>query len=217
VELNNGTFEADLNESEKLEILLDRIYSTNQTFTDFIHERKKDAESQYAGIDLIMKEKSTGRLINIDEKAQLDYVGSNLPTFAFEISFLNKYANWKKGWLYDASKKTDRYFLITCIKKDVDSGEYTSCRLISVDRQRLISLLNEAGLSEAKVFEYEALFRKDAINGKRVIVELDERNGRMHCSFFNKNEGPINIIMNLEYLIGNGVAKEIVPCSQSNP
>ena len=83
--------------------LLDSCYKTYLKQYDFEHV--KDMKQQLVGIDLILTHKSNGKKALVDEKAQLDYVNENLPTFAFELG-RQENGIQKKGWLFDASRKT---------------------------------------------------------------------------------------------------------------
>ena len=69
-----------------------------------------DKEQQLQGIDVIFTALD-GREFVVDEKAQLYYINKDLPTFAFEISFLRE--GWPTtGWLCNETLKTDLYLLI---------------------------------------------------------------------------------------------------------
>ncbi len=129
---HKSTFSSDLQKEQKLSVLLDSHYNTYLKQYDF--ERVKDMKQQLVGIDLILTHKSNGEKVLVDEKAQLDYVNENLPTFAFELGYQ------KKGWLFDASKKTDFYALITGIFSD-EPDTYTSCKITWVNRKKLVYFL----------------------------------------------------------------------------
>ncbi len=129
---HKSTFSSDLQKEQKLSVLLDSHYNTYLKQYDF--ERVKDMKQQLVGIDLILTHKSNGEKVLVDEKAQLDYVNENLPTFAFELGYQ------KKGWLFDASKKTDFYALITGIFS-YEPDTYTSCKITWVNRKKLVYFL----------------------------------------------------------------------------
>ena len=85
---HKSTFSSDLQKEQKLSVLLDSHYNTYLKQYDF--ERVKDMKQQLVGIDLILTHKSNGEKVLVDEKAQLDYVNENLPTFAFELGYQKK-------------------------------------------------------------------------------------------------------------------------------
>ena len=98
-------FRADLKESEIVEEFLDtHVYPEIFTAT----ERKKDRESQFAGIDIICDS------MLCDEKAQIAYKNTPLPTQVLELSFLSKGKDKKKkrGWFIDNKVRTETYIFV---------------------------------------------------------------------------------------------------------
>lgn len=77
---------------------LDENYYNNKKILPdrFILNRCSDMNKQYQGIDIEIKDTKHNKIINIDEKAQLAYINKNLPTFAFELSYI-KDNQYKKG------------------------------------------------------------------------------------------------------------------------
>lgn len=65
---------------------------------------------QWKGIDVITTN-TDGEKSNIDEKSAAHYVNSDLRTFAFEVSFLNRGNSLNMGWLLNKELKTDYYLL----------------------------------------------------------------------------------------------------------
>jgi hypothetical protein len=137
-----------------------------------------------------------------------------LPTFTFELSFL-KGSKEKRGWFLDKEKITDYYFLITSIytneRKRLSSGIKT-CKITSVNRLKLIQLLSKKGLSPLKLTSYSQKLRADKTPSfKTGITELDiEVEG---CLVYSNQlaEKPINLMLRLNFLIQQGVAKQIYP------
>lgn len=159
------------------------------------------------GIDLILKDKHLEKQFLVDEKAQLDYVNESLPTFAFEL-FYQKNGIQKQGWLFDASKKTEFYALVTGIYSDED-GVFTSCNITFVNREKLIQHIEEVGLSQKHL---EGIISKNQnIHGKLNLEQLNPKSeGYLFFSTKNKAEKPVNLILKLDYLIMIGVAKRLV-------
>jgi hypothetical protein len=202
---SKSTFRADLEKEQRLSVLLDAYYAKHLRYYDF--ERISDLKSQLAGIDLILTKRSNNTAYFIDEKAQLDYINDDLPTFAFELGY-QKNGKVKKGWLFDAKKKTDFYALITGIYCD-EPNSYTSCKITLVNRKLLLSLLINKGLSETEL--NNILSEYDGSSGKVEIDPLNARTeGYLYFSNMYKAEKPINLILRFDFLLKNGVAKRLV-------
>jgi hypothetical protein len=200
-----SSFKSDLKKEQQLTFLLNSYYNKNLKLYDF--ERASDIKRQLAGIDVIFTHKSTGASYNIDEKAQLDYINEDLPTFAFEIKYQKKGVN-KKGWLFDDKKQTHFYALITGIYQDAPHV-FTSCKITLVNREKLLVFLSQLGIGENTLRDY--IETNDGINGKFPISELNPKNeGYLFASRNNKAEKPVNLILKLEFLIDNGIAKRLV-------
>jgi len=212
--LNNYTFQSDLISEKKLGVYLDKVYPRIKGLEKkFIFSRKENLEQQHLGIDLVLTDKKSGQEIYVDEKAQLHYLNKSLTTFTFELSYL-KNEVWKKGWFYDEKKLTQTYFLITSIVVD-ENKDFKNCRLITVNRIYFQKFLEDKGLTEEKIFEYEKLFRTDVkrYNGEQIISEIDNDFATIHCSFSNLREKPINLKVKLDALLEHNLGYEFLPCS----
>ena len=85
--------------------------------------RTNEIEDQLKGSDIVLSIpiKEVFNAI-IDEKAQLYYLDGGLPTFAFELNFVNKNGERVEGWLTDESKSTTFYqLLFLTAEKDFES------------------------------------------------------------------------------------------------
>ncbi len=89
-------FTSDLNKEKQLSRLLDVYYQKH--LIHYHTKRVHDLESQLAGVDVVFIHKKNKEQFYIDEKAQLDYVNDDLPTFAFELGYYKKDI-FKEGWL----------------------------------------------------------------------------------------------------------------------
>lgn len=143
----------------------------------------------------------------VDEKAQLDYVNESLPTFAFELSY-HKNGYQKRGWLFDISKKTHFYALVTSIFSD-EEKMFTSCNITFVNRKKLIGHLENLRLTEEHLTK---VIRNNAqTNGKLILESLHpKKEGFLFFSTSNKAEKPINLVLRLEFLVEIGIAKRLV-------
>lgn len=196
-----SSFNSDLKKEKQLSILLDSQYQSK--LKNYTYKRVTNLKEQFKGIDVIFTHKQKGCTYFIDEKAQLDYINEDLPTFAFEISY-QKNGEEKNGWLLNSRKKTDFYALVTAIFSDQPNA-YTSCKITLVNRVKLLAFLRTKGLDKGLKVS------KPKQHGKHVIKELNDKNeGYLYFSKNNKEEQPINLILRLDFLIKNKLAKRLV-------
>ncbi|GGG38718.1 hypothetical protein GCM10011414_05010 [Croceivirga lutea] len=198
-----SSFKSDLLKEKALQPLLDTYY---QKLHFYNFKRIHTKTHQLQGVDLYFIHKQTNKTYVIDEKAQLDYIGENLPTFAFEICYLKKGIS-KQGWFYDASKITEFYALATNIQQDGDKF-FTSCKLTLVNRNKLQQLLQKKGITLKSLKEYVKNHSKKY--GQLNIPNLNpKKEGYLYASTSNKAEKPLNLILRLSWLIDCKVAKTI--------
>lgn len=200
-----SNFLSDLSKEKQLAPLLDFYYEKH--LKQYTFKRVSNLKQQRQGIDLILEHKVSKNLFYVDEKAQLDYVNESLPTFAFELSYL-KNGDQKRGWLFDASKKTHFYALVTSIFSD-EEKMFTSCNITFVNRKKLIGHLVDLNLTEE---HFTKVIRNNAqTNGKLILESLHpKKEGFLFFSTSNKAEKPINLVLRLEFLVEIGVAKRLV-------
>ncbi|MCR9263595.1 MAG: hypothetical protein NXH86_05520 [Flavobacteriaceae bacterium] len=198
-------FLSDLSKEKQLAPLLDFYYQKH--LQQYAFERVSNLKQQRQGIDLILEHKTSKNIFYVDEKAQLDYVNESLPTFAFEL-FYHKNGYQKHGWLFDNSKKTHFYALVTSIFSD-EEKMFTSCNITFVNRKKLIGHLVDLNLTEEHLTK---VIRNNAqTNGKLILEKLHpKKEGFLFFSKSNKAEKPINLVLRLEFLIEIGVAKRLV-------
>ncbi|MGB5434701.1 MAG: hypothetical protein WBM98_02335 [Maribacter sp.] len=200
-----SNFRSDLQKEQHLSILLDALYKKH--LHQYRFQRISDLKKQLQGIDLILTRSMDQKEFLIDEKAQLDYVNDDLPTFAFEINY-QKNGKTKQGWLFDPIKKTDFYALITGIYSD-EPNKFTSCKITFVNREKLVFFLKSKAITENSLVDFmeNSLLR----DGKIKMPGLDSKTeGYLYYSKYNKTEKPINLVLKLDFLIENGLAKRLV-------
>lgn len=206
--MDNSNFNTDLSNEGLLAKHLDDIYKELFHSTDLSIERVNNLDLQHQGVDLILTKGNVK--YNVDEKAQLDYLNTSLPTFAFEVSYL-KQLIWHKGWLFDSNKITDIYFLITgiYIKEGCNLADgLMKIKITGVYRKELIKLLSDRGITESYLFDMEKDIRQKNIHGKIAIRGLSPRTeGVLYFSKNNKNEQPINLVLKLNFLINEKIGK----------
>lgn len=200
-------FKRDLKKEKLLGNYLDSVYA----FLNLKFNRTQDLNLQHKGIDLLFPK---NRAVFIDEKAQLDYLNKSLPTFTFELSYL-KNKEQRLGWLLDDTKVTTHYFLITSIftnaKNDLSKG-FKECKIISVNRKKLLHQLALKGLTKERLLQYDADLRDfEHKENKNSIMELNPKTEGLLFYSPQLTEQPINLQLRLKNLIKIGVAKQIYP------
>lgn len=119
-----------------------KLYSQNLFDTV---RRTNSIEEQYSGSDIVVSVPSRG-LHNaiVDEKAQLYYLNGGLPTFAFELNFVNKAGKRIEGWLTDQRKKTEYYqLLFLTAQKDFESvNQIREVEYILVERSEILKQID---------------------------------------------------------------------------
>jgi hypothetical protein len=121
---------------------LDRNLYCNKLFEQV--KRTTALEEQYAGSDIVLSIPSKGlNHIIVDEKAQLYYLDGGLPTFAFELNFVNRIGERKEGWFTDESKKTTHYqLLFITAKENFEKIEEICCvEFVLVEREKVIKAI----------------------------------------------------------------------------
>lgn len=207
-----NTYRKDLKKEKMLaDMILDEFYSIH--FKNFKYERINDFERQYSGIDLIITDKNDNEYY-IDEKAQLSYLNSILPTFAFELSYY-KDNHKNEGWLFDEKKVTNKYFLINGIKTEKNNtNKYIDCKIYSVDRMKLINYLNKNGFTKENIYKIEnearTFLQQNTINGidnERFDIQF---NKKIKLTITNTlEEKPANLVINLDLIVNEELGKLI--------
>ena len=199
-----SNFHSDLSREKLLRPLLDSYYSKLKNYS---FKRVDDRHQQHQGIDLILSHKTKKTSYFVDEKAQLDYINEDLPTFAFEIQYELR-GKHKDGWLFDPTKKTDFYALATAIFSD-EKNKYTSCKLLMVNRQKLLETLEFKGINQKR---FSCITNEGIVDsGKIIMPELNPKTeGYLFWSSKNKVEKPLNLVLRLQWLIDQKIGKSLV-------
>jgi hypothetical protein len=180
-------------EKEIAKFMDEKYYST--VVSEFI--RFDDKENQLKGKDVSFTLEGLGNII-VDEKAQTHYINKNLPTFAFELSFLRQTGEWTLGWLFDKEKENDYFMLIWPFAKkewDLTKEDITKLDCILINKQKVIELLEKEGFTKEKIMIEEEKIRRENISGKI---------GEGNIYFFHTerlSEKPINVIIRKQKLI----------------
>lgn len=125
--------------------------------------RMTDMEMQMHGVDVLMCEGF--HELYIDEKSQLHYINENVPTFAFELSYL-KNGIVEPGWLLDSRKLTHAYMLCwpVGIKRD-EFDEYRGARTLLVPKNALLAALSRLGYNRNELATRDEFMRKNNMFG----------------------------------------------------
>lgn len=188
---------------------LDKYFYPN---LDYKSERKMDRSSQFQGIDVQLKKDNYQ--LNIDEKAQLYYINKSLPTFAFEVNFVNRAGNLAPGWLFNNDLQTDYYLLIwpfantdDLIKIKEESFTKIDCLMIS--KKKIQQYLLQEGLTKEIIMEDAIKIRNGKQKGRFGIL------GKSDIYYFfspsdKYTEVPINIVIRRNILDKLSEARYIV-------
>ena len=198
--MKESSFRSDLEKEKRLALFLDKQYT--KYLKNYSFCRETDLSQQHLGVDIRFTHIASGKTFLIDEKAQLDYLNDDLPTFAFELSYQKKDVR-KTGWLFDFNKKTQFYALVTAIYSDAPKT-FTSVKITLVNRELLIQFLTNIGFNKGS-------FVLPKLHGKQILKQLNPKTeGYLFYSKDNKAEQPLNLILRLDFLLTKGVAKRLV-------
>jgi hypothetical protein len=189
-------FHNDLSKEAILAKFLTKHYSNANLKINRISDKKL----QLLGVDLIL-EGTNGLSYKIDEKAQLHYLNTDLPTFALEIDYL-KDGRLMKGWLYNPEKATEAYafvFSIHLIKGKInlkEEADIDSCEVILISRIRLVLALSMLDLNFGICREHSKQLRKDENENKMEHI----RSGFNFQISNQLSERPVNLIVKKTFL-----------------
>ena len=156
--------------------------------------RISDTGLQFEGVDIILKEGAAHT--NIDEKSQLHNINKGIPTFALELSYINRSGVVDAGWLLNPHKITDAY-LFCWPTAVIDEGNnddvprFVGANVLLVHKQQLLQVLEDLGFTRSDLAQRDELLRKNNKDGPY----------RTNCNdvwfYFSKKyaEEPINLII----------------------
>lgn len=169
-------------------------------------ERVFDKREQLKGKDIVVSSSRLGlKDAIIDEKDTAHYVNKNIPTFAFELSFLLYDGTEVEGWLTDREKETEYYLLIwpfadlvEPVSRPPEFKAITKLHYLLVRRADIVNLLIGKG------FDRDALMRK--AREMRANVHNNEDNQKLKAAdkatygfyfmyTFFLAEKPVNVVI----------------------
>jgi hypothetical protein len=188
-------FNSDLAKETILGGFLDKHYQ----LAGLKMQRMTDKNLQMKGVDLVL-ETDNGINYKVDEKAQLHYLNTDLPTFALEINYY-KHKVLKQGLLFDSNKITEIYAFVFGIYLQHGSTSLTSeenikaCDVVFAKRLTLITELAKLGL-DIKTCEAHGETLRNGSQGTKIA----------HASGFNfqvshhLQEAPVNLVVRRVFL-----------------
>ena len=168
--------------------------------------RVTDKQEQLMGKDIIVSSSKLGLSDAIvDEKDTAHYVNKNIPTFAFELSFLLYDGTEVEGWLTDKSKETEYYLLlwpfaklVEPVSKPPEFKEITKLRYMLVKRADVVNLLLNKGFDRKALLE-KAREMRTVVKGYQDNQELKaidkEKYGFYFMYTYFLAERPVNVVI----------------------
>lgn len=143
----------------------------------------------------------------IDEKCTAHYVNKNIPTFAFELSFLLDDNTEVNGWLIDENKETEYYLLLWPKAKVEDesatapyftSNDIEQIDYILVKRENIILFLHSKGFDKNRLASASRYYR-DNVHDIQYQNQLKQKYKEKVGFYFmitrNLPETPVNVII----------------------
>lgn len=188
----------DMNAEQHLAKYLDEYFynrlSQESKYKSII--RISDKELQLKGVDVIVE--TQNNKYYIDEKAQLYYINQGLPTFAFEVDFINRNNELSPGWLYNNDLLTDYFFLIWpyATKNDLSKitvDDFTFLDCLMVRKKNIQGYLASCGWDKPSVLSKAKEIRH---SNRRNKIEVGQKGFYFYFSEYkNYSEQPINIVI----------------------
>ena len=168
------------------------------------YERECEKKKQINGTDVWLYTKNSNKL-SIDEKAQLYYINKNLPTFAFELSFIGQDGSLRNGWFVNETLDTNMYMLVypyatTTNVSELVYNSFTKLECILISKNNIWKELNKFGLTKEFLLKEIDKIRKENKIGRHRFENIDW----CYLNMSNVNdysETPINIVIKREKLI----------------
>ena len=194
---------------------LDRyFYPTIMPLVQCSWSRAREKDLQLKGVDVQVM-LPNGCIVNIDEKAQVDYLKDPLPTFVLELEFIDAKNGHRKGWFLDDGLSTGVY-LFVWPRADVDKSclaieDIKFCECMMVPKAKIQLALEEEGWDAEALRNFEKLMRiqKHAEIGSKPLIEWDFISDWEHvedvpgvkaCRSSQLREDPINLVATKHFL-----------------
>lgn len=156
--------------------------------------RYNDKTNQLNGIDVVFSIDNHKKLI-VDEKAATHYINKDIPTFAFELSFLLPSKTEVLGWLLDRGKKTEYYFLMWIKAKsnwDIKKNDIQEISATLVSRKKIMNYLESISYDRDKLIRANDKIRLNSLDGQ---LGKSKNSSVYFYSSMKLSEQPVNIII----------------------
>ena len=156
--------------------------------------RYSDKSDQLLGKDVSFSLENMGNMI-VDEKAATHYINKDIPTFAFELSFLLSDGREVKGWLLDKDKVTE-YYLLMWVNADkiwdMVMDDITKVEAILLNRNKLIDYLKSESYDEDKLNRANLKIRNNNLDG---ALGKKQDTSIYFFSTQKLSEKPVNVVV----------------------
>lgn len=216
--MNKSHFNRDAKNEEILtEWIEDNFLSIYSNQYDII----QDSKIQKTGVDFILNSEKIFKYdlpYKVDFKAALTYTKpirddngdkpSKMPTFAFELSFLNPYKQEREGWLFGDNYKNTEYYMVAWtwadlpykksgnfIKVNMDNFNYESIEEVEVmiiKKSKLQDYARRYGIDRESAHLNSQNMRSK--NEKHKYLNKPDNFPRLHYTSF-LNEEPVNLVI----------------------
>ena len=172
-------------EREVAAFLDKNLYSNTEIFSEFARTDSKDEQIRGSDVLLSTTDKKLYRNI-VDEKVAISRANRDLPTFALELSFINKAGKKQIGWFVDSSKTTEYYLFGWIVKADIPFIEKTGkwdyhkmkCDDIKhfqwalVSRQKIMKFLEKRGWTLEKIArQVDAILERGYAKNQKTFID----------------------------------------------
>lgn len=217
--MKKSYFERDMKNEQIITKWIERNFL--MTVTDK-YEIIQDSKIQNSGVDFIItSEKLFGYNLpyKVDFKAALNYIRpirdeynnrpQKMPTFAFELSFLNRLNEEREGWLYGEKYSNTEYFMLAWVWVDlpakrnkkgyiaIDMNKFSydcieEIEIIILNKDVIRNYARSFGINEVTAITKSQEMRNKEI--KEIFLVVGNKYPKLHYSHF-LNEEPVNLVI----------------------
>lgn len=192
---------ADMNTESEIAKFLDRHYYPKISVKNGTSvKRVTDKHGQLQGKDIIVHSRNSTYIV--DEKCASYFPNRDIPTFAFELSFLSRESELREGWFINDQLETTHYMIMWItiyeLNKPITLSNIKQLECMIIEKDKLREWLVNVGYPKTRLIAMAAYIRKSKKAGKIPIPNAD-------FYFYSSNrdkytEHPINIIIRKQLL-----------------
>ena len=216
--MNKSHFDRDVKNEE---ILTEWIEANFLSIYSNQYDIIQDSKIQKTGVDFILNSKKIFKYdlpYKVDFKAALTYTKpikddngnkpSKMPTFAFELSFLNPDKQEREGWLFGNNYSNTEYYMVAWVWADLpnkDSGNFIRANMdnfnyenieevevMIIKKSKLQNYARRYGIDRESAHIYSQSMRNK--NKKYTYLNKYGNFPRLHYTSF-LNEEPVNLVI----------------------